>query len=49
MKGNIIKINEVRDYFVEDSKIEELIKWLEENGSPISSAKGYNLYLKHRK
>jgi len=48
MKGNIIDIYEVRKYFVEDSKMEELIKWLEENGSPISSVRSYDLYIKNR-
>lgn len=34
MPGNIVRINDSDDFewYVGDSKMEELIKWLEENG-----------------
>jgi len=49
MTGNIVSINEIKDYFVEDSKIEELIKWLEKNGIPIDSTHSYDAYLEVKK
>jgi len=32
MPGNIIKINDYLEWYVGDSKIKELIKWLNRNG-----------------
>lgn len=32
MPGNIININNAIDYYVGDSKMNELVKWLDTNG-----------------
>ena len=34
MAGNIIKINDYAEFYVGDSKMEKLIKFLKENGIP---------------
>ena len=34
MPANIIKINDTSEFYVGDSKMPDLLKWLKENGSP---------------
>ncbi|MHA1225195.1 MAG: hypothetical protein ACTSPV_00465 [Candidatus Hodarchaeales archaeon] len=34
MPSNIISINGIAEFYVSDSKMRELLKWLNKNGSP---------------
>jgi len=34
MPGNIISINGIGEFYVSDSKMKGLLKWLDKNGSP---------------
>ena len=38
MPANIIRINNVSEFYVGDSKMQSLLKWLKENGFPENDA-----------